>query len=719
MKNVVSISLGASAGNYDFTTHLMGQPFRVRRFGTDRDVGKALDLLARWQGECDAIGLGTVNDDQIVGTHRIVDDTTAQLEAAVSEVPVTTGARLRSFLDEWAIRHIQNAQQQYFTNARVLFLSGLTNYRLAQVMSEYTRNMSFADPLLQLGVPKLLGSLSRLEAYAALTSPVHGLLPKPLLGASADLRSSWNRLVLRRAMQKATVIVARFEDLAGFTLEELGGKIVLTSAIPDDEVRRLGAHGVDVVIDRTPQLLERVVGLNVIEAMVIAGLEKQHRDDVLQDDYLELFNDLRLEPRVLFPSGQTRRVNRFAFVIHPLSREYLKASKPVELAARVAPSVVLPALEKLIAYSPPFVYSHVTGIKSPMGVEAEGWLITVGGTPKELLSHSPEFTYRRLLAAAKMAERLGAQIMGLGAFTKVVGDAGVTVAKRASIPITTGNSYSASGALWAASDAVKRMGLLSLNERRRVAGKAMVVGATGAIGSVCARLLAMAFEEVYLVSPEIGKLLTMRETILRETPDANLHLSSKADHSLGDMDVIVTATSGAGKKILDIMKVKPGCVITDVARPLDLPPSEVAKRPDVLVIESGEIQLPGEVRMRDIGLPKGVAYACLAETIVLALEGRFENYTIGRNIQWEKVKEIYKLGLKHGMRLAAISGVNGVYSDEDILRVRERALKSRAAGPAGAGSPEQGSAAPAAATAPEPHERPASPGEAPSRVPTA
>ena len=68
--------------------------------------------------------------------------------------------------------------------------------------------------------------------------------------------------------------------------------------------------------------------------------------------------------------------------------------------------------------------------------------------------------------------------------------------------------------------------------------------------------------------------------------------------------MIVTATSGAGKKVLDIMKVKPGCVITDVARPLDLPPEEVAKRPDVLVIESGEIQLPGEVQMKNIGLPQ-------------------------------------------------------------------------------------------------------------------
>jgi Mg-chelatase subunit ChlI len=103
----------------------------------------------------------------------------------------------------------------------------------------------------------------------------------------------------------------------------------------------------------------------------------------------------------------------------------------------------------------------------------------------------------------------------------------------------------------------------------------------------------------------------------------------------------------------------------------------VAKRPDVLVIESGEIELPGQVKMKNIGLPPGVAYACLAETIVLALEGRFEVFTVGREIEWEKVKEIYKLGLKHGMKLAAISGHKGVYTDEDIQRVRELALEAR------------------------------------------
>jgi hypothetical protein len=194
----------------------------------------------------------------------------------------------------------------------------------------------------------------------------------------------------------------------------------------------------------------------------------------------------------------------------------------------------------------------------------------------------------------------------------------------------------------------------------------------------------MAADEVYMVSPETAKLLALKESVLKDTPDARLFLSSRADKDIADMDMIVTATSGAGKKVLDIMKVKPGCVITDVARPLDLPPGEVAKRPDVLVIESGEILLPGEVEMKNIGLPENVAYACLAETIVLALEGKFESFTVGREIEWEKVREIYRLGLKHGMKLAAISGVNGPYSDADIERVRELALaaRERAAKPA-------------------------------------
>jgi hypothetical protein len=252
------------------------------------------------------------------------------------------------------------------------------------------------------------------------------------------------------------------------------------------------------------------------------------------------------------------------------------------------------------------------------------------------------------------------------------------VSRKADIPITTGNSYSASGALWAAADAVRRMGLIKIEKGRLLDAKAMVMGATGSIGAVCSRLLALVVNDLYLVGRNTAKLLALKKSIEDEFPGCRITLSTYADRYLSEMDMIVTTTSGAGKKVLDITKVKPGCVITDVARPLDLSQADVAKRPDVLVIESGEIELPGSVEMKNIGLPSGVVYACLAETIVLALEGRFEVFTVGRDIEWNKVKEIYKLGLKHGMKLAAISGHKGVYTDEDLRKVRELALKARA-----------------------------------------
>ena len=679
MKNIVSISLGSSSPDYSFKTRFLGETFQVSRVGTDGDAKQAASLVRETRDNVDAIGLGMVREHYTVGTDHFVRSETRKLEKLSADTPVTTGSRLREIVQEWTLRSAQLELGNIFSNAKVLFLSGTINYRLASILSEFTDNLTFADPVVQFGMPNLLHSLDALELYATGSHPILRFESGKDLVPSIAPFQFFNHLGLRRAVKDAHVVVAPYEQLRHYGLEELDGKTVITSTVSDERLQELREKGVRLVLDCSIQPFKHTVGLNVIEAMVMAALDKP-ADEISHDDYLEIFTDLELKPRLLYPIPGRKQINRFAFVIHPLSQKYLNHLKPLELMSKVSPKPVMNLVEKAVAYTPPFVFTKVDGIQSPDGVEAQGWLIIVGGTPKEIMSHAPEFTYRRLLAAADIAKKMGAQIMGLGAFTKVVGDAGVTVAKRAPLPITTGNSYSASGALWAAHDAVARLGLVKLEKGKKVKGKAMVVGATGAIGSACARLLARTTEELHLVSPEAAKLLILEKSILKESPGVKLVLSSYADsdENIGDMDMIVTATSGAGKKILDIMRVKPGCVITDVARPLDLSPEDVAKRPDVLVIESGEIALPGEVQMKSIGFEdRNVVYACLAETIVLALEGRFENFTLGRNLEWGKVHEIYKLGLKHGMQLAAISGVNGVYSDGDIARVRKLALEAR------------------------------------------
>lgn len=673
MKKVVTVSLGSSKKDFEFKTKFLGHNFLVRRLGADEDTVKAWELMRRQQAVADAIGLGEISDHYNVGLNTLVNKETRRLTNVVTRVPVTTGTTLRRLLHVRAVRYVQKELGHYFNNNLVLFLSGMRNYDMAVAMADYTRNLSFADALFQTGAPAMLTSLEQLELYAKGSDLILSGKPGEMLEASlTDYK-------IKRAssvVAKSHVVVGTFAEIKSVgNPDNLEGKTLITSAVDDERMAFFKACKVNLVVDVSPKLFEQVVGINTIEAMIVAALEKPP-EEISDDDFAEILDELNIVPRLLHPTGKFCNIRRFAFVIHPLSQEYIKKGFPIPAAT---PKFVMDKVEQLAAYMPPMVYCKMDNIVSPSGAEAEGWLITVGGTPKEMLARSPEFTYRRLLQAARMAEKMGAQIMGLGAFTKVVGDAGVTVARRSRLPITTGNSYSASGALWAAADAMRRMGLVTRNKKTgKVAAKTMVIGASGSIGSVSARLLAMTFDEVYLAGRTLGKLDELKASILAETPDAKVFTSIDYDHLLADMDMIVTSTSGAGKSVLDITRVKPGCIITDVARPLDLPAAEVAKRPDVLVIESGEIELPTKVHgMKSIGLPPNVIYACLAETIVLALEGRFEVFTVGRDTEWEKVKEIYKLGLKHGMKLAAISGVKGVYSDKDIAKVVALAKKAR------------------------------------------
>ena len=729
MKKVVTVTLGSSQQDFSFKTRFLGQDFEVQRLGADDDLTQAWELLRRHQAEADAVGLGEIGDHYQVGLNSVVNKETRRLLNVVTRVPATTGATLRRLLQVRAVRQVQHQLGNYFNNNIVLFLSGMRNYDMAVALSEYTKNLNFADALFQTGAPTMLHSLEQLELFAKGTRWVLPGKPREILEASL---SGLKKRKVMAEVERSHLIVGTFAEIKAVgNADNLNGKTVITSAVDDDRLKFFKQCKVNLVIDVSPKLFDQVVGINVIEAMILAALGKPP-EAVSDDDFTEILDELQIAPRLLHPTGKFRNIRRFAFVIHPLSQEFIKKGLPIP---KGTPKFIMNQVETLAAHMPPMVYCKMENIVSPTGAEAEGWLITVGGTPKEMLARSPEFTYRRLLQAAKMAEKLGAQIMGLGAFTKVVGDAGITVARRSSIPITTGNSYSASGALWAAADAMRRMGLVKVKKgekgNKRVPAKTMVIGASGSIGSVSARLLAMAFDEVVIAGRDMKKLEELKKSILKDTPDAKVVCSTDYDSLLGEMDMIVTSTSGAGKKILDITKVKPGCVITDVARPLDLPPEEVAKRPDVLVIESGEIELPTKVRgMKSIGLPNNVIYACLAETIVLALEGRFEVFTIGRDTEWPKVKEIYKLGIRHGMKLAAISGVNGVFSDKDIAKVVKLALEARKTWKAGGAVEDakpvkktaarkkvagNGSAEPAAKPAKKAAAKPAAPRKAPAR----
>lgn len=90
-----------------------------------------------------------------------------------------------------------------------------------------------------------------------------------------------------------------------------------------------------MVVDYSPWLEGRPVGVNVMEAMISAALSRTP-EQLGADDFLDVIDRLGVEPRILYPNGY-RRINRFAFVIHPLSQQYLTKTPPLDWVASVSP----------------------------------------------------------------------------------------------------------------------------------------------------------------------------------------------------------------------------------------------------------------------------------------------------------------------------------------------------------------------------------------------
>ncbi len=463
---IVNVSLAGSDRDYDQHVTFLDNEFHLRRIGTNGDVAGAEELVRKWADDADVIAVTGIREARVAGLYDGELEAVNKVKRATRMIPVTDGHVLRDVLQEWSIRHVQAAMPGFYTNARVLVLGGSNHARTIRILREYTQNFDFADPLLRIDLSRRLHGNPVLSLATDTTSGAVQRLPGFVRARMQTPGRTLSTALARRELADAHVIVGSYEELMAFGIDSLRGKSVITSAISDERLEDLKALDVDMVLDSTPQPFDVTVNVAVLEALMVAA-SSSPLGTLTNDDLLDIIVSSGLEPRVLYPNGYRRR-SRFAFVIHPLSQRYLTQVGAIKAIEKYSPVVVMDVVEKGIAYMPPMMHSRITGVVSPTGDEAEGWLITVGGTPKELMSHSPEFTYARLLAAADKAKELGAQIMGLGAFTKVVGDAGVTVAKQAPLPITTGNSYSASGALWAAHDALERLGLAERDEDGRI-----------------------------------------------------------------------------------------------------------------------------------------------------------------------------------------------------------------------------------------------------------
>ena len=346
----------------------------------------------------------------------------------------------------------------------------------------------------------------------------------------------------------------------------------------------------------------------------------------------------------------------FAFIIHPL--DVADVARKYPLAAKLPDGLV----EWALRFIPPKVVSEITGVRSDAGAETSGWFIGCPLTTNQLKNGDAKKATGKIVDCGKVAQDLGASIVGLGAFTSVVGDAGITIAERLDIAVTTGNSFTVATALEGAIKAAEMVG------HRPPECTCAILGATGSIGRAAA----------YVLAPQVGKLVLNARTqdplnALAHDLAARGAVEAQTDirAALAGAQIVIAVTS-AVETVVEPDMLMPGAVVCDVARPRDVSVRVAKERTDVLVIEGGAVAIPGPVDFHfNFGFPPKESYACMAETMILALEGRCVDYSLGRDIKIEQVDEITALARKHGFKLAGFRSFERRVSDEDIARVRK------------------------------------------------
>jgi predicted amino acid dehydrogenase len=325
-------------------------------------------------------------------------------------------------------------------------------------------------------------------------------------------------------------------------------------------------------------------------------------------------------------------------------------------------------MENLVKNLPPHKILKIKNVVSQTGTRIGGIGIMCPYTPKHMFTLEERVVIDKIVSSVKLAQSLGAKIVGLGGFTSIVGDEGDKVAKEVDIGVTSGNTYTAALALQGINKAAE------LLEKNLEDSTLAVIGATGDIGSICSKILAKRVKTIILCARRIEEATDFIQEIKK---NSNNVLIEKYPEKAAEMaDFILSATSAA-TTIIEPEHLKKGAVVCDVSVPPNIAREVAQIRDDVFVFEGGKARFSNYQSIRDKHwqriFPDGSIYGCLAETMILSFEGLFEDFSVGRgNITEERIDFISHLAERHGFELAPFHCGDLTYTEEDIKKIKSK-----------------------------------------------
>ena len=284
-------------------------------------------------------------------------------------------------------------------------------------------------------------------------------------------------------------------------------------------------------------------------------------------------------------------------------------------------------------------------VQSTTGAKVRFYAIALpftSGQMKQWLDQADFFRVRHSIdKAIKVARFIGCDVIALGQYTSIV-TRNATTLDLPHVGLTTGNSYTIALALEAVERAAEERGLdLS-------AATLAVVGASGNIGQTCAEILAPRFERTVLLGSRKPSALRRLEALRARLPRASV---DQDPLTLRNADVVLAAAN-APKPFLNADVFARDAIVCDLSVPAAVRPEVKDERADVLLIGGGIARLPFGEDHGIVGFPlaPGHVYGCMAETMLLGLEG-VRDATFTGSLPAEHVFRLAAMAKRHGFTL--------------------------------------------------------------------
>ncbi len=302
-------------------------------------------------------------------------------------------------------------------------------------------------------------------------------------------------------------------------------------------------------------------------------------------------------------------------------------------------------VKEILPWIPPRAICKVD-VDSLTGSSSHGCYIDCFLPPDELDTRYLRANLARVKDAASCAIRLGAKIVSLGGFSSILIEGNFAhLPSGAETAFTTGNTLTVSFIVRGL------MRMCALERRDLTDATVLIIGATGDVGSGCARCLAPLVSRLLLRARNKERLSTLAAQLQRD--GCRVALASDGQPFNCPADIVICAASLPSPTFV-LNGIAPDAIICDAGYPKNLAP---LCAPKAKVFHGGMGQVTGDLRLSpDLNgilnrhpFPN-VAHGCLLEGMALALENRFEPFSQGRGfITRDSVAEMERIADRHGI----------------------------------------------------------------------